>query len=117
VNAPPVADEPEARLSPPPVRSGLHRPWRALVALAELIGAAAAIWGAFACWDRGISTVVLVQSGESVRHHGGWLALAILLGTVAAVLVLDAVRQLVLAIRARPLPPPPKHAVSAPVPS
>jgi hypothetical protein len=107
----------EARIPAPPARTGLHRPWRALVALAELIGAGVAVWGAFACWDRGISPVVLVLSDgtrlESVRHHGGWLALAILLGTTAAVLVLDAIRQVVLAVRARPRPPLPKHATAS----
>jgi hypothetical protein len=39
---------------------------------------------------------------ESTRWSGSWMSLAILLGTVAGVLVLDAVRQLLLAVRARP---------------
>lgn len=108
MSAPPIADESRPDTVPPPPGSGrLHQPWRVLVALAELVGAGAAVWAAFACWDRGVRAVVLVLDDgtrlDAVRHHGGWLALAILLGTVAAVLVLDAIRQVVLAVRARPL--------------
>jgi hypothetical protein len=107
VSAPPIADESAPETVPSPPRPGrLHKPWRALVALAELVGAGAAVWAAFACWDRGVRPVVLVLADgtrlEAVRNHGGWLALAILLGTAAAVLVLDASRQVVLAVRARP---------------
>ncbi|HEV2779495.1 MAG TPA: hypothetical protein VGX25_08845 [Actinophytocola sp.] len=109
MSAPSVAEEPEADFAVPPLRGGLHRPVRALVALAELIGAAVAILLAFLCWHRGVTPVTLVLDDgtrlEAVRNHGGWLALGIVLGTVAALLVLDAGRQVVLAVRARPRRP------------
>lgn len=107
MSAPPIADEPEAEIVlPPPEPGGLNSPWRALVALAELLGAGFAVWAAFALWDKGVTPVVLVLDDgtrlEAVRNHGGWQALAILLGAVAAMLVLDALRQVVLAVRTRP---------------
>lgn len=112
MSPPPVAGEPEIVV--PHVWHGLHQPWRALVALAELIGAGVAVWGAFALWDHGIRPVILLLNDgsrlEAVRHDGGWLALAIVLGTTAIVLVLDAIRQLVLGVRTRPRPEPPRHA-------
>jgi hypothetical protein len=84
----------------------LNKPWRAFVALGELVLAAVAVWFAFDVWPRGIATVTQrLQNGvvlESTRWIGSWMSLAILLGTVAAVLVLDAVRQVALAVRARP---------------
>jgi hypothetical protein len=106
VSAPPIAEGPETEIVVPSEPGALHRPVRALVALAELIGAGALVWAAFALWDRGVDPVVLVLDDgtrlEAVRYQGGWLALAVVLGTVAALLVLDAVRQVVLALRARP---------------
>jgi hypothetical protein len=97
----------EAFAAPPPTEPGrLNKPWRALVALGELVLAALAVWFAFDVWPRGIATVVdRLSNGqvlESTRWSGSWMSLAILLGTVAALLVLDAVRQVVLAVRARP---------------
>ena len=104
VSAPPVAEEPA--VVPLPLPPGLHKPWRALVAVVELVVAGGAIWAAYWCWPRGVATVTLVLDDGtrlvSTRYFGNWMALAILLGTVAALLVLDAVRQLLLAIRARP---------------
>ena len=97
----------EELVAPPPTEPGrLHRPWRVLAALAELVVAAVCVWFAFDVWPRGIANVVQrFPSGvvwESTRWVGSWMSLAILLGTVAALLVLDAVRQVVLAVRARP---------------
>ena len=94
-------------VAPPPTQPGsLHKPWRAFVALAELVVAGIAVWFAFDFWPRGIATIVeRYPDGivlESTRWIGSWMALAILMGTVAAVLVVDAVRQVVLASRARP---------------
>jgi protein gp37 len=94
-------------VAPPPTEPGrLNKPWRAFVALAELVAAAVAVWFAFDVWPRGIAKIVehypdgLVL--ESTRWVGSWMALAILLGTVAAVLAVDAVRQVALAVRTRP---------------
>lgn len=107
----PVAEEPA--VVPPPPRSGLHQPWRALVALLELIVAGGGVWAAYWAWPRGVATISLaLDDGTtlvSTRYFGNWMALAILLGTVAALLVLDAARQLVLAVRVRPRSPR-KHA-------
>ncbi len=84
----------------------MHRPVRAVVALAELLAAGAAVWAAFWAWPRGFSTITTVIAEgtvlESQRIYGNWLAAAIGFGTVAALLVLDAVRQVLLAVRARP---------------
>jgi hypothetical protein len=96
----------------PPDESGpaarLHKPWRALVAVVEVVLAALAGWGAYACWHGGVVTVVTrTDDGvalESHRYFGGLLAGAIGLGTLAAILLVDAVRQLSLALRARHRP-------------
>lgn len=100
-----VASE-ELVVPPPTEQEPLHKPWRALVALGELIFAAVALWLAFDFWPRGIARIVEHYPNgitlESTRWVGSWMGLAILLGTVAALLVLDAVRQAVLAVRARP---------------
>lgn len=97
----------EELVAPPPTEPGqLHKPWRALVALGEVIFAAVAVYFAFDLWPRGIATIIeRYPNGvvlESTRWAGNWMALAILLGTVAALLVLDALRQVLLAVRARP---------------
>jgi hypothetical protein len=103
VTTPEVAEEPAAGV--PPTRGSLHRPWRALVALGELLVAGGAIWLAFWCWSYSAVRVTTVLSDgtrlDSTNYTGHWQAAAIALGTVAAVLVLDALRQLVLAVRVR----------------
>jgi hypothetical protein len=97
----------EEFVAPPPTEPGrLNNPWRALVALGELLLAGVALWFAFDFWPRGIAKVVTTLSDglvlESTRSVGSWLAAAIGLGTVAALLVLDAVRQVALAVRTQP---------------
>ncbi|EOD67513.1 hypothetical protein [Amycolatopsis vancoresmycina] len=89
----------------PGPRARLHKPWRTLVAVVEVLLAVAAGWAAYACWHSSVATVVTrTDDGavlESHRYFGGLLAAAIGLGTVTALLLVDAVRQLSLAIRAR----------------
>jgi hypothetical protein len=89
----------------PAPRARLHKPWRALVAVVEVVLAVLAGWAAYACWHSSVATVVTrTEDGavlESHRSFGGPMAAAIGLGTVAALLLVDAVRQLSLAIRAR----------------
>jgi hypothetical protein len=96
----------EEIVAPPATEPSLHKPRRAIVALAELVVAAVAVWFAFDFWPRGVAKIVEHYPNgvvlESSRYVGSWMALAILLGTVAALLVLDAVRQVLLAVRARP---------------
>jgi hypothetical protein len=83
----------------------LHQPWRAFVALVELILAGAAVWFAFPCWHLGVKTVTMTLTDGSVltssRYLGNWMAGAIGLGLLAAILLVDGVRELLLAVRAR----------------
>ncbi|HEU5469827.1 MAG TPA: hypothetical protein VFV67_04185 [Actinophytocola sp.] len=103
MTAPPIAEEPAAGLVPPPRGRRRVTVWRLLVALVELLAAAAAIWLAFQCWPRGIATITLVlEDGTelvSTRYFGNWMAAAIGLGTLAGLLVTDAVRQVLVALR------------------
>ncbi|HYQ65677.1 MAG TPA: hypothetical protein VET29_20565 [Actinophytocola sp.] len=94
-------------VAPPPTEPGrLHKPVRAFVAAGELVVAAVAVWFAFDVWPLGVAKIVEHYPNditlESTRWVGSWMALAILLGTVAALLVVDALRQAILAVRARP---------------
>jgi hypothetical protein len=103
VTAVPPADQ---VVAPPAIEPGtLHRPVRAVVALVELIVAGFAVWGAFWAWPRGFATITTVISDgtalDSQRVSGNWLAAAIAFGTAAALLVIDAIRQVVLASRVR----------------
>jgi hypothetical protein len=111
MTTPEVTEEPVAV---PAVRGSLHEPWRALVALAELLVAGGAIWLAFWCWSHSAVTVTTVLGDgtrlDSTDYVGHWQAAAIALGTVAAALVLDEVRQIVLAVRVRPRRAKSKHA-------
>ncbi len=91
----------------PPAR--LNKPWRGLVAVAEVVLAALAVWGVFWFW-RGASAQVSTTSDDgavlvSQRLFGGMLAASIGLGILAGILLVDAVRQLALAVRARPRKP------------
>ncbi|MBB4686595.1 hypothetical protein [Amycolatopsis jiangsuensis] len=85
--------------------SRLNQPWRAFVALGEVLVAAVALWLAFLLWHAGVITVVTTAGDgaqlASQRYFGGHLAGALGLGALAAVLVVDAIRQLLLAVRAR----------------
>lgn len=94
-------------VAPPATEPGsLHRPARAVVALVELIVAGFAVWGAFWAWPRGFATITTVVADgtalDSQRVLGNWLAFAIAFGTAAALLVVDASRQVLLATRVRP---------------
>jgi hypothetical protein len=97
----------EAVVAPPPtVPPRLHTPGRALVALAELLVAGAAVWAAFWAWPRGFATITTVIADgtalDSQRIYGNWLAAAIGFGLIAALLVVDATRQVLLAVRTKP---------------
>jgi hypothetical protein len=91
----------------PGPRARLHKPWRTLVAVVEVVLAVLAGWAAYVCWhDAAVPVVTRSADGallESQRYFGGLLAAAIGIGTVAALLLVDAVRQLLLAVRARGL--------------
>jgi hypothetical protein len=93
-----VNDEVE-QLSPEP--GGLNRPWRALVAFAEALLAAVAVIVAFPLWHHGVKTLTMTMSDGTVltstRFIGSWMSSAIGLGMVAAILLADAVREVLLA--------------------
>lgn len=83
-------------------RGALNQPWRAAVAVAELVLAGLVLWFATSVWVDGVSTITLSPGDiEVTQLHGNLIAAAIGLGAVAALLVLDAVRQLMLALRTR----------------
>jgi hypothetical protein len=58
------------------------------------------------CWNRGIVKLEYPSDGRepliSTRYHGNWLGTAAGAATLAVILALDAVRQVVLALRTRP---------------
>lgn len=90
---------------PPDELAPLHRPVRALVALGEVIVAAVLIWLAFVCWGHAHTDLTVISADGarlvSTRWFGNWLAGALGLGILSVLLLVDAVRQLSLAIRAR----------------
>ena len=76
------------------------------MAVAELVVAAVAVWFAVWCWHRGIVPIVTPVSGQSPAVSsvfvGSWMAGAIGLVLLAGLLLLDAIRQATLALRAGP---------------
>lgn len=102
-NAEPEQQDARASLDEP----RLNQPVRALIAVVELVLAGVALWLAFRLWPYGITEIqVPVSEGREItltRYHGDIISAAIGLGTLASLFVLDAVRQCVLALRARPV--------------
>ncbi len=88
-----------------PVREGsVHEPRRALWALAEIVAAGLLLWLAVWLWGEGVDTVGGVRDRPDLtvdRYQGGWIGTSVAVGTLALILVLDALRQFVLAVRAR----------------
>ena len=86
-------------------RGRLHQPWRVVVALVELVLAAVAVVVAFPVWNSSIREVTVQASDgadlTSRVYEGSGIALAVALGAVALVLVIDAIRQLMLGIAAK----------------
>ncbi|MGM1062565.1 hypothetical protein [Saccharothrix sp. Mg75] len=83
----------------------LHQPRRAFVAVGEVVLAVALVALAVWCWQRGILRYSYPVPDhaplESTRVKGNWVGAAAGLVLVAGVLLLDAVRQVVLAVRTR----------------
>ncbi|WP_146107948.1 hypothetical protein V5P93_006936 [Actinokineospora auranticolor] len=88
----------------PARESALNQPRRAVIAAVELVVAAALVW--LALWLYGRGTPELSKIAErpdlDFRHYAGnWIGGAVLAGTLALLLLLDAGRQLALAVRTR----------------
>lgn len=98
-----VVEEPEQA---PPAGPGLHQPKRWLIAAGEVVAIVLLVIAAVWCWNRGIVRLEYPFEGRepliSTRLHGNWLGTAAGAATLAVVLALDAVRQIMLAVRARP---------------
>ncbi|MFR9731426.1 hypothetical protein ACL03H_19545 [Saccharopolyspora sp. MS10] len=85
----------------PEPRAGLAQPWRAAVAAAEVVLVVALLAAAWWCWNRAqVRVDVPGATGlpmSSTRWSGSWVALAVAAPTLGGLLLVDAVRQLVLA--------------------
>ncbi|MDQ3403376.1 MAG: hypothetical protein M3548_08270 [Actinomycetota bacterium] len=97
-------DADESGLSwPEPVR-GANQPWRAGVAAVEVVIAGLLFWLASWLWSEGTVFVAEVAGRPDLsfeQYQGSWLAAALAVATLAAILLLDALRQLALAVRTR----------------
>ncbi|MET9228473.1 hypothetical protein [Lentzea sp. NPDC003310] len=98
-----AVEEPEQA---PPADPSLHQPKRWLIAAGELVAVVLLVVLAVWCWNRGVVRLEYPFEGReplvSTRYHGNWLGSAVLAATLAVVLALDAVRQIMLAVRTRP---------------
>jgi hypothetical protein len=96
-----TAPEPE----PEPGEPTLHQPKRALIAVGEVVLIALLASFAVWCWNRGVVHYSYPVPDhpplESTRFKGNWIGASVGLVTIAGVLLLDAVRQTVLAVRTR----------------
>lgn len=85
-------------------RSRANQPWRGGLAAAELVLAALLLVAAGWCWHRGVLPIPMPAPGGGTdvvtRMYGSWIGTAIALGGLAALLVVDAARELLLALRA-----------------
>jgi hypothetical protein len=92
----------------------LHQPKRALIAAGEVVAVVLLAFVAHWCWQRGVVRLSYpVDNGApltSTRYHGNWIGGSMALVTVAAILLLDVIRQAVLAVRTRPRKSPEKAA-------
>ncbi|NUT50180.1 MAG: hypothetical protein HOV94_23140 [Saccharothrix sp.] len=90
---------------PEPGAPSLHQPKRAFIAAGEVVLAALLVVAAAWCWNRGVVHYSYPVPGraplESTGFKGNWIGAAVGLVTVAGVLLVDAVRQTLLAVRTR----------------
>jgi hypothetical protein len=97
----------------------LHQPWRFAVAAGEVVLAVVAVVFSIIAWRHGVTKMVTpLGAGQpplvSTIFYGDWMSIGITLVTVAAILVLDAIRECVLALRTRTRRQPPEVTVAAP---
>ena len=99
----------EAEAEPVPAPE-LHQPKRALIAVVEVVLIVLLAFAAHWCWQRGIQRFSYPMDGRpplvATRYHGNWIGGSIALATVAGILLLDAIRQTVLAVRTKDRRPP-----------
>ncbi|UVS82294.1 hypothetical protein [Actinokineospora sp. UTMC 2448] len=94
-----------AHLTWPEPTQPLNQPRRGVVAAIEVVAAAGLVALALWLWNRGVVvTTPLAERPdlEFTEYAGDLVALSVASGTAAALTLLDAVRNLVLAVRARP---------------
>jgi hypothetical protein len=95
----------ETDTEPEPGAPALHQPKRALIAIGEVVLIVLLVWAATWCWNRGVLHYSYPVPDhpplESTRFKGNWIGASIGLVTVAGVLLLDALRQTLLAVRTR----------------
>jgi small-conductance mechanosensitive channel len=71
-----------------------------VVVVTELLAVIVLVWLTWWCWHRGV--IVAVRNGVALRRiEGRWWALATGAATLAGILMLDALRQVVLVGAAR----------------
>lgn len=82
-------------------RDRVNQPWRAAVAGVEWVVAVGLLFAAWWLWGKGFVHIELPglygTTDVVTRLIGSWLAMSILSGAVAGLLLLDSVRQLMLA--------------------
>jgi hypothetical protein len=97
----------------------LHQPWRLAVAAVEVVAAALAVRYALVLWQHGVTHMVTPLGGGrpplvSTIFYGNWMTFAIALVTVAAFVLLDGIREVLLAVRTRTRRPPPEQTAALP---
>lgn len=103
----------------PEVHAPLNQPWRAWVAVGEVVVAVVAVLVGIKLWSVGVTTLVTpLGNGApplvSTIYYGNWMAYGIGLVVVALILLLDAIREVLLAVRTRRRPLPPLVTVALP---
>ncbi|MCG8915458.1 hypothetical protein L6E12_06620 [Actinokineospora sp. PR83] len=82
-----------------------HRPRRAIVAAVEVVAVAALVGLAFWLWSRGTVAGTPIPDRPDLRFEefdGPFVAGAVAAATLAGLVLVDAVRQVVLAVRTTP---------------